>query len=394
MKNNKIVLLLVISLISFSSFSQSLNNKTTTELEQMKKEAISSENFELAKKISEEQKSRVGFDDVLKELDAKLKVAVANENFDEAQKLKIEIKKIEEKKVLLNKLEEEKKAAILAEDYDKVIALDNQIKTVKSDQKPEPTQIQTTQPSGITTTNNTTTKISKNGISGEIVNNDNEKIRQAWKTKGGKMRSTTVDLGYSLLSLSTTSNGMDMEMSGAGFSAAFAMAKFKLNVPDYETGKTTWTSSIMGVGFSYSSMSTSVDISGSSTYSYYDYSTMSYKTKTTYINSTSTSSYSNITIPFNLGLVIGLGKFKEANVWKGTIVSLNYKPSFIIPLAEGAETSFNYMGFSINFSGANFNAFLDKIAPKPKTTFSIFILPAIDDNPFFLNLTLGLQFYK
>jgi hypothetical protein len=91
-----------------------------------------------------------------------------------------------------------------------------------------------------------------------------------------------------------------------------------------------------------------------------------------------------------------MGKFKEANNWKGTIVSLNYKPSLVMSIPEkgDSETSFNYLGFSINFSGANFDAFLDKIAPKPKTTFSIFILPAIDDKPFFLNLTLGLQFYK
>lgn len=386
MKNTKIALLIAISLISFSSFSQSLTNKTTTELELMKKEAISSENFELAKKISEEQKSRVGFDDVLKELDAKLKVAVANENFDEAQKLKIEIKKIEDKKAIITKLEEEKKAAIQAEDFDKVIALDKQIKAVKSDQKPEPTQTQTTQPSGITTTNNTTTKISKNGISGEIVNNDSEKIRQAWKTKGGKIRSTTMDIGYSYLSMSTD----NMEMEGTGFSAAFAVSKFKLNVPDYETGKTTWTSFTYGMGFSYSLMT--VDVNSTYTYSSYNYLTNSYTEKTTYNNSS--SGYSSITIPANFGLVIGLGKFKEANNWKGLIVSLNYKPSFVIPMTEGAETSFNYMGFSINFSGANFNAFLDKIAPKAKTTFSIFVLPAINDNPFFLNLTLGLQFYK
>ena len=98
MKNYKIVLLIIISFISLSSFSQSLTTKTIEELEIMKKEAISSENYDLVNKISEEQKSRVSLDDKIKELNNNLKIAVANENFEEAEKLKNEIKKVEEKK--------------------------------------------------------------------------------------------------------------------------------------------------------------------------------------------------------------------------------------------------------------------------------------------------------
>lgn len=132
MKIYKIVFLLAISLISFPSFCQSLTNKTIEELETMKKEAITSENYDLANKISEEQKSRVSLDDKLIELDKNLKIAVANENFDEAEKIKKEIKSIEEKKVTIKKLEEEKKAAILIEDFDKVLALEKQINELKS----------------------------------------------------------------------------------------------------------------------------------------------------------------------------------------------------------------------------------------------------------------------
>jgi gliding motility-associated-like protein len=143
MKKIKPILLLIISLISLSIFSQSLTNKTIEELETMKKEAISSENYDLANKINEEQKTRVSIDDKIKELDKKLKIAVTNENFDEAEKLKNEIKKLEEKKVTINRLEEEKKAAILVEDFDKVIALDKQIKDLKSDRKPEQVNSQT-----------------------------------------------------------------------------------------------------------------------------------------------------------------------------------------------------------------------------------------------------------
>ena len=142
MKIYKLGLFVAISFISFSSFSQSLTNKTTEELELMKKEAISSENYDMANKISEEQKSRLSIDDKIKELDKNLKIAVANENFDESERLKKEIKKLEDKKAAINKLEEEKKAAILVEDFDKVIALEKQIKELKNGRKPETAPIQ------------------------------------------------------------------------------------------------------------------------------------------------------------------------------------------------------------------------------------------------------------
>jgi TolA-binding protein len=150
MKKTKIVLLIIVSLISLSSFSQSLTNKTIEELEIMKKEAISSENYDLANKISEEQKTRISLDDKLKELNNDLKIAVANEHFEEAEKLKNEIKKLEEKKATINRLEEEKKAAILIEDFDKVLALEkqiNELKRVKTavEEKPLPTTPITTE---------------------------------------------------------------------------------------------------------------------------------------------------------------------------------------------------------------------------------------------------------
>jgi len=128
----KIFLLIAFTFFSISSFSQSLNNKTDEELEIMKKEAITSENFDLANKINIEQSTRVSLDDLLKELNKNLKIAVDNENYDEAEKIKIEINKIEEKISTIKKLEEEKKAAILIEDFDKVIALDKQIAALKN----------------------------------------------------------------------------------------------------------------------------------------------------------------------------------------------------------------------------------------------------------------------
>jgi hypothetical protein len=147
MINCKLILFILVNILSLSVFPQSLANKTIEELETMKKEAISSENYDLANKITEEQKTRVSIDDKIKELDKKLTIAVANENYNEAEKLKKEIKGLEDKKVKLTQLEEEKKAAILVEDFDKVIALDKQITDLKIDRKPEPVTTTTSQPS-------------------------------------------------------------------------------------------------------------------------------------------------------------------------------------------------------------------------------------------------------
>jgi hypothetical protein len=146
MKKNKTLLLIIISLISITSFAQSLTSKTADELETMKKDAISAENYELANKISDEQKSRISIDDLIKEYNDNLKIAVANENFDEAERLKKEIKRLEDKKVKLAQLEEEKKAAILAEDFDKVLALEKQIGDLKAYKKPTPAATQKTAP--------------------------------------------------------------------------------------------------------------------------------------------------------------------------------------------------------------------------------------------------------
>lgn len=128
--------LLFFLLLSYSSFAQSLSNKSVTELDTMKKDAISNENFELASKIKRELKSRVTIDEKITEKNKLLEVAVANEDYDKAEQLKKEIEKLKANKIKIEKLKEEKKKSIALEDYDRVIAIEKEIKVLKSLKQP------------------------------------------------------------------------------------------------------------------------------------------------------------------------------------------------------------------------------------------------------------------
>ncbi len=116
----------------------------------MKKEAISSENFELANKIKDEQNSRKSIDDKLKEKNEDLKIALANENYEKAASLKKEIKELEEVQVKIKDLEEKKQIAIFQEKFDEVAVIEKQIKDLNSVGKS--TQIQVPENNTVSTT--------------------------------------------------------------------------------------------------------------------------------------------------------------------------------------------------------------------------------------------------
>lgn len=185
MKLSKTVLLIAISLISLSSFSQSLTSKTNEELEIMKKEAIKTDNFELAGKISEEQKSRVSIDELIKEHKENLKIAAAKEDFAEAERLQKEIDRLEEKKVTLAKLEEEKKAAIAVEDFEKVLSLEKQIADLKSDKKAEPVATQKTTNTATPLATAYTNQAPTNNITNVLASRINENNNSKKKTSAG-----------------------------------------------------------------------------------------------------------------------------------------------------------------------------------------------------------------
>lgn len=98
----------------------------------------------------------------------------------------------------------------------------------------------------------------------------------------------------------------------------------------------------------------------------------------------------------NTRLTFGLGRFLDKTSWKGVAIELNYKPvySTYIPDEGEAQSNFNFSGFSIDFNGSNFTSTKNKIAPKAQVKFSIFILPPVNNMPFFMSINLGALWYS
>lgn len=133
MRNFKLFITVFVMGFSIASVNaQGLSVKTDEELESMKKEAIASENFELAKKIKEEQSNRKALDDKLKEKHEELNTALANEDFGKAELLKTEIAQLEKDIAKLKELEEDRKIAIFQEKYDEVIAIEAQMEAIRT----------------------------------------------------------------------------------------------------------------------------------------------------------------------------------------------------------------------------------------------------------------------
>ncbi len=152
--NKKLLAIFISSLISLSSYSQSLSKLSDEELETKKTEAIAKEDFELAKQIKIEQTSRKSIDDKLAEKNEALKTALANEDYAKAELLKKEIKKLEADKATYITLEEDRKIAIFQENYDQVMAIEQKMNTLRTGKQPKATPPTTVLPTTSETPNN------------------------------------------------------------------------------------------------------------------------------------------------------------------------------------------------------------------------------------------------
>lgn len=131
MINTKVIIsLLFFLLFTIASAAQTLSNKSKEELKTMKQEAINSEDYDLAKKVTEEIKSRKTIDEKIAEKNIALNSAITVEDYDKAEQLKNEIEQLKANKIEIKQLKEEKKTAITTEDYDRVIAIDKEIKAL------------------------------------------------------------------------------------------------------------------------------------------------------------------------------------------------------------------------------------------------------------------------
>lgn len=131
MKHTLFILLLLL-MFTVSSLAQSLSNKSIAELNIIMKNAVTSEDFDLAYKVTEELKSRKTIDETINEKNIEINTAVALEDYDKAEQLRKEIEQLKANKIKIEQLEEEKKTAISTENYDRVIAIDKEIKALTS----------------------------------------------------------------------------------------------------------------------------------------------------------------------------------------------------------------------------------------------------------------------
>lgn len=127
-----IYIFLFLLLLTTSAAAQSLTNKSVAELNKIKSDAITKEDFDLANKVTEELKLRKTIDELIEEKNTELNSAVALEDYDKAEQIKKEIAQLKANKIKIEQLEIDKKTAITLEDYDKVIEIDKEIKKLSS----------------------------------------------------------------------------------------------------------------------------------------------------------------------------------------------------------------------------------------------------------------------
>ncbi len=222
-----------------------------------------------------------------------------------------------------------------------------------------------------------------------------EAIRQEWLARGGRIK-------YESVQFTGTYFGMDIKdyntrVDGYGGGASYAQNWIKLKIPEYKTGASSWSSFNYGWGF--------------------DMLLYRYKLNVN-IDPSSNMDMSAVTLSYpisaNLGWTLGIGKFIDEGNWKGVAITFKYKPSLMLNIASttseitmsapinttiteynsDATADMNLGGFGIDFVFSNFTATMHKLAPKPKTKFSLFVLPPVGNSPLFISFSIGTSWYS
>jgi hypothetical protein len=220
-----------------------------------------------------------------------------------------------------------------------------------------------------------------------------EAIRKEWLQKGGRIKSESTMLTGMFFSMDIDGYG---ELNGYGGGISMYENYFKLKVPEYKEGFSSWNSFNAGYGFDWLLSSTKYTIDQS-------------------MFSMSVKSFSwNMLFAGNLGWTLGLGTFRGRENWKGVALTFKYRPTLnftmtnstietkssspYIPNSKTSSTdsdySFNAVGFGFDLQFSNFYATMEKLAPKPAAKFSFFFLPPTDKSPLFISLSLGILVYS
>jgi len=206
-----------------------------------------------------------------------------------------------------------------------------------------------------------------------------EEIRKQWARQGGKMigRSLSYLFTYARSVVKTTGLTSTTTIAGGGWT--YVQNYYNLKIPEYKTGIASWSSFVYGLG-----VSANLHMSG------------------TTLDPPPAKDYETVVggsfvfmINGNFGYTLGLGKFKTEANYKGLALELTYKPSIISTAAEGySDTQLNLKGFGIDITRSSFSAYANRIAPKAKSKFSVFLLPPIKDTPLMIYVGYGLIWYR
>jgi hypothetical protein len=225
------------------------------------------------------------------------------------------------------------------------------------------------------------------GISYNVTNEGKAAtVRDEWIKRGGKVN-------YFSVMATGTYFRVDMDkygtMDGFGGGASLAINRINLQVPEYSAGAVRWNSMNIGAGIDINVYSTQLNTEASGI-------TMDMK-----------MSYLDMMVTGNFGWTWCFGKFLDESSWKGVALTLKYRPSFRMTTtssdvkvtgmktisSSSTDGSFNAggVGFDVDFN--SFSATMSKLAPKPKSKVSFFVLPPIGSNPLYVSLSYGLTFY-
>ena len=220
-----------------------------------------------------------------------------------------------------------------------------------------------------------------------------EAIRQEWLSRGGKIRYESYMITGTYFNVNVEGMG---DLNGYGGGVSVTQSWINLEIPQFKAGISTWNSYNIGWGYD-------LLIYG-----------MSYKMKIDPITSNVEVMTMTMPINLNLGWTFGFGKFKDNSSWNGLALTIKYKPSVMLNLTtttvemtssdpmipstttalSDSNTQFNPGGFGFDIDFSSFSAKMNKLAPKPKSKFSFFLLPPLGDNPLFISLSYGLSVYS
>lgn len=242
-----------------------------------------------------------------------------------------------------------------------------------------------------------------NSLNNDGAYNQSQAIRDEWLKKGGLVNYTSVLLTGTYFRLDLAKSGLSMPggssvITGYGGGYSFSSNAINLKMPEFTTGISKWNSFNWGIGFDFV---------------IYGFTLPTFKQPGVTMDMSALSM--NMRLVGNLGWTIAQGKFIDEGTWKGIALTLKYRPSFDITytgvtikttytptnpfISNGTTTTsssskqFNAGGFGFDIDFTSFSAKMQKLAPRPKSKISFFLLPPVGKNPLFISLSYGITFY-